>query len=383
VNAPDRERSNGPITIVHLITTLSQGGAERVLSEVVPRPADHPGEQHVVVSLVPGGMFADALIAAGVEVRDLGMRPGRDALRGTLRLARLLRELEPRMVISWLSHASLLDLLARPLAGGARRAGMVWMLRGSLSALPSLPRQTRVTIRLLALASRRPDVIAANSIAGRDQHAGSGFHARRWVHIPNGCDTLRFAPDPASRAIGRERLGLAAGDFVLLFVGRNHPEKGFDLLLEALARTDTSGRSTVVLLVGAGTQLEEPLTSTSWRIVGLGERDDIPELMRAADALVLPSRSEGTPNAVLEAMASGVPCLVTDVGDSADVVGPTGVVVAPDDVDALVEGLHQLLAMDAPERERRGREGRERVVSRHSLAAARASYRGLWAAADR
>jgi glycosyltransferase involved in cell wall biosynthesis len=82
-------------------------------------------------------------------------------------------------------------------------------------------------------------------------------------------------------------------------------------------------------------------------------------------------------------MASGVPCLVTDVGDSADVVGPTGVVVAPDDVDALVEGLQRLLAMDAPERARRGREGRERVVSRHSPAAARASYRGLWAAADR
>ena len=375
--------SHRPVTVVHLITTLTQGGAERVLTQLVPRPADVTDERHVVISLVPGGMFADELAADGVEVRDLGMRPGRDPLRGTLRLARMLRELRPTMVVSWMYHASLIDLLARPFASRARRARMVWMVRGSLSARETMPRSSRMVLHVLARMSRRPEAIATNSVAGRRQHEEFGFHPRAWLHLPNACDSVRFSPDPDVRVSVRSALGVAADDLVILFVGRNHPEKGFDLLLDALRRFDTAQRSTVVILVGHGTDEAERLDAASCRVLALGERTDVADLLRGADALVLPSRSEGTPNAVLEAMSTGVPCLVTDVGDSADVVGSEGIVIGEVTVEGIVAGLETLVAMGPDELRRRGTAARERASRRHDPDVARAQYRALWAEPDR
>ena len=372
----DRTPTDGPTTVVHLITTLTQGGAERVLSQVVPRPGDAPGERHVVVSLVEGGMFADVLRAAGVEVRDLGMRPGRDVVRGTRRLAALLRELRPTVIIAWMYHACLLAMLARPLAGAAGRTRLVWTLRGALHAPETLSRSTRRILPLLARTSHIPDAVAINSHAGRTDHERVGFRPRRWVHLPNGCDTHRFRPDATDRSAVRSEFGVTTADALILFVGRAHPEKGIDVLLDALPLIAHPSPLTVVL-AGAGT---DGLSSTDGTVrrVGIGDRDDIDRLLRGADALVLPSRTEGMPNAVIEAMATGVPCVVTDVGDTAELVGDTGVVVPPGSPAAIAAGLRDLLAMDAASRAQLGDAARERVAGRHDLATARAEYRSLW-----
>ena len=367
-----------PNTVVHLITTLSQGGAERVLSRMVPRPHEDPAERHVVISLIPGGMFAEELRDADVELRDLGMRPGRDVLRGTFRLAGMLRELRPAVVISWLYHASLLDLLARPLSGRARRARMVWSLRGSLQSMSLMRVHTRWTVRFLARRSARPEAIAINSTAGRQQHIDIGFRPNRWVHITNGCDTDRFSPDPSMRQQVRQQLGVADEALLVAFVGRDHPMKGLDLLLDALPHLSDAEHRLVVLLVGSGTQ-DVVVTAAQPRVIALGERTDVADLLRGADALVLPSRSEGTPNAVIEAMASAIPCVVTAVGDAAEVVGETGIVVPGPTVEGLVAGLQQLLSMSGEERRRRGAAARERAVARFALDGARSQYRGLWA----
>jgi len=378
VTGADRDLRDRPKTVIHLITTLSQGGAERVLSQVVPRPGEHLDERHLVVSLVRGGMFADELTAAGVEVRDLGMRPGRDVVRGAVRLARLLRETRPDMVVSWMYHASLLDLLARPLAGAARRARMVWFLQASLESMASLRRHTRLTIRILARTSGRPEAVAINSVAGRSQHAHFGFRPARWVHLPNGCDTDHFAPDPEGRVEVRRQLGIEDDELVIIFVGRNHPEKGFDLLLDALPLLEDIGRRAVLLLVGAGTQHAAVRTGAGLRVIALGERNDVADLLRCADALVLPSRTEGTPNAVIEAMSTALPCVVTDVGDSADVVGDTGIIVAKPTAEDLAAGIQQLAALSDEERSHQGAAARQRAVSRHELRTARSRYRHLW-----
>lgn len=377
--------SNGPVTVVHLITTLSQGGAERVLSQVVPRREDiavdvddGPLERHVVLSLVDGGMFADELSTAGIEVRGLGMRPGRDVARGSIRLARILRELRPATVISWMYHANLLDLLARPLAGPARRARMVWMLRGSLQSMTTLSTSTRAIIRILASASRRPDVIVANSAAGRDQHAAHGYRPRRWGAVQNGCDLERFAPDPQDRAVIRDELGVSEHGTLLAFVGRAHAEKGLDILLDSLSLVDAAGPITV-LLVGAGTSEIDIPAIDAIRIVALGAREDVERLLHGVDILVLPSRTEGTANAVIEALASEVPVIATDVGDSRALVGASGITVPPESPGALAQAITLMLELAVSERRELGAQGRARMVERHGLAASRAAYRSLWA----
>jgi glycosyltransferase involved in cell wall biosynthesis len=384
VTGRDRSPSDGPTTVVHLITTLTQGGAERVLSQVVPRPADRPEERHVVVSLVDGGMFADELVAAGVEVRGLGMRPGRDVLRGARRLGALLRELRPTLVVSWMYHACLLNLLARPFAGERRRARMVWFLRGSLHSLDGLPLHTRATVRLLALLSRVPEAVAINSRTGRRHHVRAGYRPRRWVLLPNGCDTERFRSDPGDRRAVRDELGVPDGVALALFVGRAHTEKGIDVLLEATSMLAADVPLRLVLL-GAGT---EHLTSDAGSslqplVTGLGVRHDVERMLRGADLLVLPSRTEGTPNALIEAMATEVPCVVTDVGDCAELVGPAGLVVPSEAPVELAAALRTMVSTDAEERRRLGAAGRARILARHALPVARAQYWDLWSESPR
>jgi glycosyltransferase involved in cell wall biosynthesis len=176
----------------------------------------------------------------------------------------------------------------------------------------------------------------------------------------------------------RHQLNVADDELLIAFVGRDHPMKGLDLLLGALPHLKDGERRPVVLLAGSGTQDVVATVDARPRVIALGERDDVADLLRAADALVLPSRSEGTPNAVIEAMASAIPCVVTAVGDAADVVGETGIVVREPTVEGLVTGLQQLISMSDAERRQRGAAARERAATRFALDAARSRYRELW-----
>lgn len=380
-----REAPTAPTTVVHLITTLSQGGAERVLSQVVPRPGDvlrdasgAPRERHVVVSLVEGGLFADELVAGGVEVRSLGMRPGRDLLRGVWRLAVLLRRLRPTLVVSWMYHACLVLLLARPLAGPGRHTRTVWNLRGSLHSTVGLPRTTRATVALLARRSRRPDAVAINSRTGRRHHIAAGYRPRRWVLVPNGCDIHRFRPDTADRVAVRAELGIPNDAVVALTLARNHPQKDHATLLEALRTVHAGTPDLVALLVGTGTETLADPDADGLRVIGLGERDDVARVVRAADLIVSSSRTEGLPNALLEGMASGLVPVATDVGDCRAVIADTGEVVAPGDPAALADAVTRVVALDPDARAARGLAARERVA--HAYAADRAAreYRALW-----
>jgi glycosyltransferase involved in cell wall biosynthesis len=329
-------------------------------------------------------MFADELTAAGVEVRDLGMRPGRDVVGGTVRFARLLRETRPDMVVSWMYHASLLDLLARPLAGTARRARMVWMVRGSLHSVAGLPWHTRATIRLLAIGSRRPDVITTNSRAGRSHHIRAGYRPRRWILLPNGCDTTRFHPDDGDRSAVRRGLGISPDATVAICVARDHPQKDHATLLAAAGAA--AGASTgvhaplEVLLVGSGTERFADSSTDTVRVHGLGERRDVMRLLRAADVIVSSSLTEGLPNALLEGMASGLIPIATDVGDCREVIGSTGRSVPPADAAQLAGALTEMIRMGSTERSALGMRARDRVTGLYDGELARREYRGLWAA---
>ena len=373
-----------PRTVIHLITTLTQGGAERVLSEVVPRPdeagLDGAPERHVVVSLAAGGMFADVLRERGVEVRDLGMRPGRDLVRGARRLRALLRELGPALVVGWMYHACLLMLLGAP---GLRRAGVgtAWFLQGSLHTLDGLPWHTRAAVRILAVTSRVPDAVAINSRIGLEHHADLGYRPRRWTLLENGCDTEAFHPDADERAAVRAELGLDPSTVLAISVARVHPQKDHPTLLAAVRRARGDVPDLALLLVGTGTDGLAATDADGGHVIGLGGRDDVARLLRGADLFVLSSTTEGIPNALLEAMASGLPVVATDVGDCRRVIGGAGRVVPPRDASALARALVEVATLGPDERVALGALARERIVAGHDLGVARLEYRALWDAA--
>ncbi|HWQ21985.1 MAG TPA: glycosyltransferase, partial [Clostridia bacterium] len=185
------------------------------------------------------------------------------------------------------------------------------------------------------------------------------------------------------------RATLQAGDaFVFLAVGRLEQAKGFDLLIRAIPFVAISRRGTIFLIVGDGSlrgALEESARGLA-NVRFLGVRDDIPDLMAAADALVLSSRWEGLPMVLLEAASAGLPVIATDIGGVGEVVADqeTGLLVPAGDVDALGAAMIRLAGFPSEVRHDMGKQAHRLVEERYSLAAVVDTWVELYAGcADR
>jgi len=191
--------------------------------------------------------------------------------------------------------------------------------------------------------------------------------------IPNSFDTLRFRPDAVARIGIRRELGITDDTPLLGVVARFDPLKDFSTLVTAAGQLARSAPSVRWVLAGRGVERSNPAFAAlltdehvNARIFALGDRSDVERVMAALDVLVQPSLSEALPNSVGEAMACGVPCLVTDVGDSAILVGDTGRVVPPRSPDALAHAAAAMLALDPAVRRALGERARQRVSSDYS-----------------
>ncbi len=353
----------GPIRVLHVITDLSVGGAERMLANLVCTSKE-PRVRHIVLSLMGDGAFAEQVMAAGIELHSLGLRRGGISPWALVRSVRLVRRLRPHVVQTWLYHADLLGLVAGRLGGIAT---VVWNLRCSDMDLGRYGRLTRTLVTVLARLSRFPAAVVTNSEAGRRWHEGLGYRPRRWVLMGNGVDIDRFRPDPESRRRWRQALGAADGDVVVGMVARIDPMKDHDGFLRAAAARP----GLVVVAAGRGVDqspaLRELAGAPGLRVHLLPESGDVAGLMTALDVAVSASRfGEGFPNVLIEAMATGLPCIATDVGDSARILGEAGMVVPPRDEAALSEAIGRL-AGSAADRDRLGAAARRRVAEYFAL----------------
>ena len=368
-------------SILHLVTSLDVGGTQRMLLRLV-RALDAAEFPARVVTLVPGGALAGEFEAAGIPVEALGLRPGSVDPRGLWRLRRVLRRERPDVLQTWLCHA---DLLGALVAGRTAAPALAWNLRSSGQADSSLLRG--LVLKACARLSSRPDVVVTNSEAGRRHHAALGFHPRRWEVIPNGFPTGP-APTAAARERARAALGIAAHEVCTLTLARRHPSKGVDLLLRALVRAELTSLPLVALVAGEGLARDElevetggavQVLLTSGRLRLLGLRRDVDDLLSACDFLVLPSRFEGFPNVVGEALAAARPCVATDVGDVRAVLGRAGLVVPTEDPAALAAAIGRLASIPQAEREALGSVGRESLAARFSLERVAGRYAELYA----
>ena len=360
--------------ILHLITGLGSGGAERMLTRIATH--DFGGEtRQVVVSLIDDNVHAGTLRDAGVEVHSMGMRRGRPDWGQVPQLAKLIRRLRPDLIMTWLYHADLMGTLAAPLSGSP---AVVWCLRCSNLDLKRHPRLTRWTVASLARLSRLPAAVAYNSEAGRVSHADLGYKPRRWVYLPNGFDVNEWRPDEDDRKAVRHELGFHDDHKVVGLVARIDPEKDHVTFLAAAARVATVSPNIRFVLIGRGTDTLKMPEELNGRMTALGERSDIARLLRGFDIATLCSHSEGFPNAVGEAMATALPCIVTDVGDTAKIVGETGIVVPPRDSTALASAIEVMVADGQEAWKRRGRAARDRIEKNWSIETTAQLYQELW-----
>lgn len=330
-----------------------------------------------VVSLVAPGPMGKKLADAGVRVDSLNMRRGVPSLAGLWKLVRLMREWRPDVVQTWLYHADLAGLVAAriafPFGGGPKVA---WNIRCSYMALEEYRRLTGMTLRACSALSRFPDMVLTNSHEARRFHAELGYAPKRFEVIPNGFDIERFQPDGEARREVREELSIDRDGVVVGHVARFDAMKDHRTFIRAAARV-AQASDAVFVLAGRGVDYDN-LDLATWmaeaglapeRVRLLGERTDMPRLMAAMDMHVSSSLGESFPNVVGETMACGVPGIVTDVGDSALLVGDTGLVVQPADSKALGEAIIRMVDMPENERKMLGKAARNRVVERFSLSA--------------
>ena len=369
-------------TIAHLITGLQTGGAERMLSLVAAR-LDRRRFRSVVVSMTDRGAIAATLDRAGIEVRSLGMTPGVPDPRGLFRLVRILREIRPDILQTWLYHADFMGLMAYRLGCAPH---LLWNIRCSDMSGIALGRISSVLRRMLSRQSTSPDAIVVNSRTGQQFHESIGYRPRRWELLPNGFDTCELRPDLDTRQ--RFRNGLALSDDIILIglPARYHPMKDHATFLAAAGRLAATRSQVRFLLTGSGVdadnrELARSIIShgISDRIWLLGERSDMARIYAALDIATSSSAyGEGFPNVLGEAMACGVPCVATDTGDTRLVIGETGIVVPPRDPAALASAWEQLIVLGRAGRRSLGMTARARIDGNYEIGSVVGGYEALY-----
>lgn len=367
--------------ILHVITGLGLGGAETMLFKLL-KASDRNATEHAVLTLTSVDLLAEEIRKLGVSVRSLGITGGVSGIRALWRARAVVREFKPQLVMTWLHHA---DLFGTALKGLLPSMRLAWNLRCSKLAPNELSANNIRIVRLLAKLSFVPDVVVANARAGKTEHIAVGYSPRRWRVLPNGFDTQAFAPDAAARARVRASLGLSAQHFVIGMVGRYHAMKGFGLFVEAAGKLARENDQIRFVLVGkdvdAGNEELRSLlvaTGVEDRVLLLGQRSDVAPVMNALDVLANTSTSEGFPNVIGEAMACGVPCVATDVGDSADIIGDAGIVTPSGDVAALVAAWRRLSMMPGDEFAVLKAKARQRVIEEYEIGVVARRYQELF-----
>ena len=331
-----------------------------------------------VISMVGNGPLAKKIKELEIPVYTLEMNFGVPNPRGLFRLVRLLRKQRPVLLQTWLYHADFLGLLAGKLA---RLPQIVWNVRCSDMDMQHYSKFSAFVIRALAALSPIPEAVVANSESGCEFHKRLGYRPRRWVLIHNGFDLDRFCPDSGARTKFRQELSLSKDSILIGLIARFDPMKDHATFLKAAHLLLKNDSRVHFVLVGSYISWENLELSVGIRSAGsgkhfhlLGEREDVPLIMAALDIATSSSSSEGFPNTIGEAMACEVPCVVTDVGDSAFLVNDTGKVVPPMSPQALVQGWQQMIELGEMGRRQLGAAARQRIKEHFNLSAIVARY---------
>ena len=359
------------IRILILTRRFEYGGAERQLVALV-KGLDKTRFSLTVVPFYEGGpLLQEVECIPGVQVLPLYKSGRWDVIPFLWRLWQAVVLVKPHIVYGYMGVANQLSLLV----GWLVRGKVVWGIRASNMDLDQYGWLARMLYQLECRTSRFPAFIISNSQSGKRYHADGGFPNEKIVVIPNGIDTDRFAPDQKLREKVRAEWGLTERETLIGLVARLDQMKGHPTFLRAAAFLSCEQPNLRFVCVGDGDHayrqkirdLSEELGLTA-TLRWVGFRDDIVAVYSALDvACSSSSFGEGFSNAVGEAMACGVPCVVTDVGDSKWIVGDTGYVVVADDPKALAASWHKMLDMGGAARGMYGQRARERVIKHFSL----------------
>ena len=356
-------------TVLFLIRSLNAGGAERQLVVTAKGLAER-GHKVTILTFYGGGFYEAELTGSSVQLISLNKKGRWDLLAFFYRLLKVLHQQRPQVIYSFLNSANILAAIYQPFLSSCR---IVWGVRASNMDLDQYDWLSRWLYWVECRLARFADVIIANSHAGLEYAVQHGFPKQKMTVIPNGIDTERFYPDKSKGEPLRQLWGIANDEFLIGVVGRIDPMKGIPTFLEAAARLKQQHDNVRFVWVGDGeSRYKNAMYELAMKlgvndIVWAGWHTDMLAVYNAFDMASSSSYGEGFPNVLGEAMACGVPCVVTDVGDSGLVVGETGKVVSAKDSEALSTTWHEVLSLDDDELKKLSAKARARVVSEYSM----------------
>lgn len=369
--------------IMHVITGLGDGGAEGVLTRLCLLSKNL---EHEVVSLIDAGKYGEVLAAAGIKVHYLNMNAARPNPLKLLKLISIIRESKPSAVQTWMYHADLLGGISAKIAGVKR---IIWGVRHSTLDKGKAKRSTIYIARLLAkLSYYIPDEIVCCARKALEVHAELGYDKSKLTLIPNGYDLESLRHDSEAGVRIRKELCISKDSFLIGKVGRYDPFKDHSNLLKSLSIIKRSGIEFTCILVGSRITSENKLLTKEIADLGLldciqlvGQRADIPAIMNALDLHVLASSSEAFPNVLAEAMACGVVCISTDVGDAKDILNEPDFICSPKNPEMLSELIikaQYLWANDKQTWSALKQRNVDRIKSQYSIASMVRQYEQCW-----
>jgi glycosyltransferase involved in cell wall biosynthesis len=351
--------------VCHVIADTPGDGAQNALLRLIKLAHDRGTSKHSVIVLMSGGSISEQLTRAGASVSHLGL-PRRPDPRMVLRLRRELRRADNDITQSWLYHANVAAACCEVLRRNA--PPLVWCIRHALHDFSAESRVTRWTLRLSKRLARQANVIVYNSVVAQRHHRAFGILATHDQVIPNGISLSD--QHKSDRSIGPLTIGRHA---------RWHPIKGMELLIDAVRIARRDGANINLKLCGAGVcaGVESYCGPQDW-IHTDPETASPLQWLAGVDVWVSSSHGESFPNALLEAMSVGLPCISTNVGDCAACLNQEEWIVEPGDAVGLASKLVAMSERPFRERQQIGLLNRARAVDQYSIERMLSSYELLW-----
>jgi len=362
---------SAPITIIHLITGVNAGGAQMMLAKLLTTIDSKKFSNHVI-SLTSLGPVGDIINRSGIPTYALGMQAGLFNLKGFYTLWRLMREIKPSIMQTWLYHSDLVGLVFGKLSGVSK---ICWNIRCTNMEMEKYPLSSQLALRLCSHLSPMPSCIVCNSNEAISYHKKLGYRNRNWRFIPNGFDLEKFKPDVSLRKRKRQELGLNEDAICIGRIARFDPMKDFQSLIMSALQIKKRNSNVSFVLCGANVdwqneKLANMITEYGLtdKFVLLGQRNDISEIMCCLDIMVSSSAfGESFPNVIGEAMACGLPCVATDVGECANIIDGTGLVVPPKNPTALSDAVNKLIDSGFEKRRELGFKAANRIREFYSI----------------
>ncbi len=360
------------IRILHLIAGLNIGGANLFLRRLAAEEKKRGLDSRIIV-MMDKGSLGNTIQALGIPIYTLELRRGRPSLRGLMRLQKSIQQLKPDLIHAWMYHGAFAATLSNMI--WQHGIPLIWNIRHTPYNLTNERLLTALLIHICAKLSSHADAIVYNAGYSLARHKRLGYHSPRQLVIPNGFDVETFQPNPEARITLRRALGVEDCTPLIGMVARYHPMKDHNTFLKAACLMRHRNPEVHFVLVGRGIDAQNleltnkiTLMELSENIHLLGEQTDIQKILAGLDLLTVTSAwGEGFPNVIGEAMACGVPCVVTDIGDAGFIVAECGRVVEVGDEYALANAWRELLDLNQEQRETLGAKARERILEQFTL----------------